>query len=343
MKENFKLNLQLFAGEGASGTGEGGGEGAPSGDNATAAAEQRLRELGVPEDKIRKRASKVASKMPTAPAQTAAVEQKEETKAETATATENPTEEKKESTPTRMSWDELMKDPEYNKQMQSVVQSRLRSAKTAEDNLAKLAPTVELLARKYKLDPNNIDYEALNKAVSDDDSYYEDKALEMGVSVETAKKIDKQERDTAREKAQNERTIQEQMLQNHFTRLEQEGEALRKIFPNFDLRKELQNPAFARMTAPGKGIMSVEDAYRAVHRQEIDSAASQIIAQKTAEKISNAIQAGARRPNEAGTSSQAASVSTFDYSKASPEQRAAFKAELRKKWANGETVYPGQR
>ena len=55
------LNLQLFAGEG---TGEGGGEGAASGENATAAAEQRLRELGVPEDKARKRASKVASKMP---------------------------------------------------------------------------------------------------------------------------------------------------------------------------------------------------------------------------------------------------------------------------------------
>ena len=44
MTNLFKLNLQLFGGEGAgaSGTGEGGGQ-APSGDNATAAAEQRLR------------------------------------------------------------------------------------------------------------------------------------------------------------------------------------------------------------------------------------------------------------------------------------------------------------
>ena len=342
MKDTKWLNLQLFAGEGASGTGEGGGEAAPSGDNATAAAEQRLRELGVPEDKIRKRASKVASKMPIAPAQTAAVEQKEETKAETATATDNPTEEKKESSPARMSWDEIMKDPEYNKNMQAVVQSRLKSAKTAEDNLAKLAPTVELLARKYNLDPNNIDYEALNKAVSDDDSYYEDKALEMGVSVETAKKIDKQERDTAREKAQAERTIQEQRIQQHFIKLEQQGEAMKKVFPNFDLRTELQNPAFARMTSPNVGI-SVEDAYYAVHRNEIQTAAMQVTAQKTAEKISNAIQAGARRPDESGTASQAASVSTFDYSKASPEQRRAFKDYLRTKWANGENVYPGQR
>ena len=337
MNEIKKLNLQLFAGEGASGTGNS-GEAATTGENATVAAEQRLRELGVPEDKIRKRVSKVASKMPTQAVKTEpAVQKAEETNVVSAPTQDTPTEETKE-TPARMSWDEIMKDPEYNAKMQETMRNRLKTAKTAEENLNKLTPTIELLARKYKLDPNNIDYEALNKAVNDDDDYYENKALEMGVSVETAKKIDKQERDSAREQA----TLQEQAYSQHFERLEQQGEALRKIFPNFDLQKELQNPAFARMTAPGKGIMSVEDAYRAVHRNEIESASMHIVAQKTAEKISNAIQAGSRRPDEAGVSSQAPSVSTFDYRKASPEQRAAFKADLRKKWANGEKVYPGQ-
>lgn len=341
MNEIKKLNLQLFAGEGASGAGDSGGEAATPGENATVAAEQRLRELGVPEDKIRKRASKVASKMPMQAEKTEPVAQKaEETNVVSAPTENTPTEETKES-PARMSWDEIMKDPEYNKEMQAVVQSRLRTAKTAEDNLNKLAPTIELLARKYNLDPNNIDYEALNKAVNDDDDYYENKALEMGVSVETAKKIDRQERDNAREQAQAERTIQEQKIQQHFIKLEQQAEAMKKVFPNFDLRTELQNPAFARMTHPNVGI-SVEDAYYAVHRNEIQAASMQVTAQKTAEKISNAIQAGSRRPDEAGTSSQAPSVSTFDYRKASPEQRAAFKANLRKKWANGETVYPGQ-
>ena len=339
MKEIKKLNLQLFAGEG---TGDSGGEAATSGENATVAAEQRLRELGVPEDKIRKRASKVASRMPTQAVKTEPVAQNtEETKVESASPTnETPTEETKE-TPARMSWDEIMKDPEYNAKMQETMRNRLKTAKTAEENLNKLTPTIELLARKYNLDPNNLDYEALNKAVNDDDDYYENKALEMGVSVETAKKIDKQERDTAREQAQAERTIQEQKIQQHFIKLEQQAEAMKKVFPNFDLRTELQNPAFARMTHPNVGI-SVEDAYYAVHRNEIQTASMQVAAQKTAEKISNAIQAGSRRPDEAGTSSQAPSVSTFDYRKASPEQRAAFKANLRKKWANGETVYPGQ-
>ena len=343
MEKLFKLNLQLFGGEGAgaSGAGEGAGDGATSGDNATADAEQRLRELGVPEDKIRKRASKVASQMPTKAVKTEQVEQKvEETTEQTAPA-ETPTEENNDVAPTRMSWDEIMKDPEYNKQMQAVVQSRLKSAKGAEEALGKMTPALEVLARKYGLDPANMDYDALAKKINDDDSYYEEKALEMGVSVDTAKKIDQMERNTAREKAQTERTLQEQKIQQHIIKLEQQGEAMKKVFPNFDLRKELQNPAFARMTSPNVGI-SVEDAYYAVHRNEIQTAAMQATAQKTAEKISNAIQSGSRRPDESGASSQAASVSTFNYRNASREQREALKQRIRQAAARGEKLYPGQ-
>ena len=343
MEKLFKLNLQLFGGEGAgaSGAGEGAGDGATSGDNATADAEQRLRELGVPEDKIRKRASKVASQMPTKAAKTEPVEQKAEETTEQTAPAETPTEENKDVAPARMSWDEIMKDPEYNKQMQAVVQSRLKSAKGAEEALGKMAPALEVLARKYDLDPTNMDYDALAKKINDDDSYYEEKALEMGVSVDTAKKIDQMERNTEREKAQTERTLQEQKIQQHIIKLEQQGEAMKKVFPNFDLRKELQNPAFARMTSPNVGI-SVEDAYYAVHRNEIQTAAMQATAQKTAEKISNAIQSGSRRPDESGASSQAASVSTFNYRNASREQREALKQRIRQAAARGEKLYPGQ-
>ena len=339
--ENTKLlNLQLFGGEGASGAGEGGGEGATTGDNATAAAEQRLRELGVPEDRIRKRASKVASKIPVQTEKTADTAKNEETKVESATTEEKPTtEDTKESAPKRMSWDEIMKDPEYNKEMQAVVRSRLKSEKSAEEALGKMAPALEVLARKYNLDATKMDYDALAQKINDDDSYYEEKALEMGVSVETAKKVDQMERDTERQKAQEQKNLQEEKIRNHFVSLERQSEAMKKVFPKFDLRTELQNPAFARMTSPNVGI-SVEDAYYAVHRNEIQTAAMQVTAQKTAEKISNAIQSGSRRPDESGISSQAPSVSTFNYRNASPEQRAAFKADLRRKWANGEKVYP---
>lgn len=345
MAKNKWFWLQLFAGEGAGASGgEGGGDGAVSGDNGLAAGDQRLLELGVPEEKLRKRAQRAKAKLPEGAVRTAPKEaQEQKPQEQVATAEENPTEEKTETTtPTRMSWDEIMADPEYNKQMQAVVQSRLRSAKNAEESLAKMAPALEVLARKHGQDPANPDYEALAKAINDDDAYYEDKALEMGVSVETAKRMDQQERDTARQQREEARNLEQQKIHDHFVNLEKQGEALKKVFPKFDLRTELQNPAFARMVAPGTGIMSVEDAYRAVHRKEIDAAQSQVIAQQTAQKISNSIQAGYRRPNENGTSGQSASVTTFDYSKASREQREALKAQIRAAAARGEKLYPGR-
>jgi hypothetical protein len=296
--------------------------------------------LGVPEEKLRKRASKVASTSLTQTAKTEPVVKKSEgTNVVTAPTEENsPSEETKTNAPARMSWDEIMADPEYNKQMQAVVQSRLRSAKGAEETLSKLTPALELLARKHNLDPTKMDYDALAEAINNDSEYYEDKALEMGVPVETAMKVDQKERNDAR----NARTLQEQAYQEHIENLEQQGEALKKIFPSFDLRTELKNPAFVRMTAPGKGIMSVEDAYRAVHRKELDALSMQVVAQKTAQKISNAIQSGSRRPDEAGTSSQAPSVTTFDYRNASKEQRDALKKRIYEAKARGEKVYPGQ-
>ena len=329
------LNLQLFAGEGA---GDGGGEGAATGENSVDAGHQRLLELGVPADKIRKnRAYKLNTPAPK-PAEAGQKAAQEQQANEQAAAAENPTEEKKTDGPARMSWDEIMADPEYNKNMQAVVQSRLRTAKVAEEKLGKLTPSLELIAGKYGVDPEDID--ALAKAISDDNSYYEDKALEMGVPVETAKKIDQQERDTARQQRQEQQTLEQQKLQQHFAKLQEQADAMKQVFPNFNLKKELENPVFVRMTAPNSGL-SVEDAYYAVHRREIMAAGMQVTAQKTAQQISNSIQAGSRRPNEAGTTGQAPSVTTFDYRNASPEQRKAFKDHIRSEAAQGRKVYPG--
>jgi len=335
------LGLQIFGGEGGAGgagTGDGGGDGgAATGAETSADAgqsyEDKLRARGVPEKMIQRRAKKgqQAAKAPAqVPAQQVAAAEE---------ITEEPAEEPAQQ---RMSFEELMKDPEYNAEMQKVVQNRLRNARADQENLAKLAPALELLAKKYNLDASNMDYDALTKAISDDDSYYEDKALQMGVSVQTAKMMDQQARENAMLRQEQQKSIEQQRIQNHLQKLQQQGEAMKGTFPNFDLRKELQNPAFARMTSPNIG-MSVEDAYYAVHHKEIQTAAMQATAQQTAKKLSNSIQSGKGRPAENGTSGQAPSVTSFDYSKASKEQRAAFKKDLRQKWARGEKVYPGQR
>lgn len=324
--------LQLFAGEGAgggsAGTGSTGGEagagGAATGETAADAGQQRLRELGVPENKIRKSRAKKASPLPDGAYRTEQQVQKQPEQAAAAETTNAQTEQK---TSTRMSWEEVKNDPEYNAQIQEIVKQRVKDGDANRAILETLAPALKHLAQEQGLDPENIDYAALVKSITGE---YEDKALEMGVPKETVMKLDQQQR-----------TLEQQKFQNHIQKLEQQSEAMKAVFPNFDLRMEMQNPVFARLTSPYIN-MSVEDAYYAVHRKEIQATSDQVIANKTAQLVSNAIQSGSRRPDETGGTSQAPSVSTFDYRKASPAQRNALKAEIRRAAARGEKIYPGR-
>lgn len=330
------LDLQLFAGEGA-GDGAGAGDsgsGAETGVEAADPGRQRLLALGVPESKIREKASKQVSRQLTqGEAQTG-----EPAQEESAVPQEDAhTEEENQGKP---SWDDLMKDPEYRERMQETVQARLRTAKAAEETLGKMAPALELLARKYGQDPESLDYDALAKAISDDDSYYENKAMEMGVSIETAKKMDQIERDNARYQREEAMSLERQKVQNHIRSLQEQAETLRQIYPGFDLRKELENPDFSRLVSPNVNV-PVKDAYFAVHADEIQRGGMQVAAQKTAEKMSKAIQSGSMRPRESGAANNTPSVATFDYKHATKEQRQAFKQRILDAAARGEKIYPG--
>lgn len=348
MNKNKWDLLQLFAGEGASasGSGEGSGNSSDPGVDSVAAEHQRLRELGVPEDKLRKRAQRQSARLPksatvSTPSQAQQPSQEQVATAKTGTPaeeTETKTEAKPEATK-RMTWDEIMADPEYNREMQATVQARLRSAKKAEETLGKLDPIIGILAARHNLDLNNLDYDKLVAAVKEDDAYYEDIALEWGESVPKVKREVQEKTEAAAQQRAETRTLEEQRFQEHISRLERQGEEMKKTFPDFDLRTELKNPTFARMTSIG---LSVEDAYYAVHRKDITEAQRQAAAAQTAQQISYAIQNNSRRPDENGTTGSAPSVTTFDYSKASRGEREALKAKIRAAAARGEKLYPGR-
>lgn len=345
-------DLQLFAdGDAGDGADASGGAAQAAAHNAADAERQRLLELGVPEEKLNRRARyRVQANSQPAPQQDAAAQSPADENADSSAkdkpAPEQPDnntgEDKAKDEPkARMSWDEIVKDPEYNEHIQQIVSQRLKAAKTAQDALTKLTPALEILARKYGLDASSLDYDALSRAVSDDSDYYETRALEMGVPVETAKRIDQQERDAARQKKAEQDELERQRIEQHIAKLQREEEELKKTFPNFNLRQELKNPVFVRMTSPGVGL-SVEDAYYAIHRNEIQSASMQAAALKTREKVANAIASNSNRPQENGTSSRAPSVTTFDYRKATREQREDLKRRIREAAARGEKLYPGQ-
>lgn len=320
--------LQLFGGEGGASGASPAGDGsnaaaAVTGENSADAGHQRLRELGVPESKIRKPRAQKASPLPEGAVRT---EPKQQEPPQQAAAAETTNAQTENPPPTRMSWDEIMKDPEYNQKMQEIIRSRVKDGDQNRSILEALAPAIKHLAQENGLDPENVDYTALAKMITGE---YEDKALEMGVSKETAMKLDQQQR-----------TLEQQKFQNHILRLEQQGEALKAVVPNFDLRTEMQNPTFARLTSPSVGL-SVEDAFYAVHRREMQAQSMQVAAQQTKQMISNAIQSGTNRPDETGTVSQAPSVSKFDYKNMTPAQRKALKDEIYRAGSEGRKIYPG--
>lgn len=323
--------LQRFA-DGGDGGSSAGGEGAPAGVSPDDAGRTRLLELGVPEGKISKRAGRAVGKkmdafQPTTEAQAAAV-QAEQPKP-------GPTEQGKsqahveepakaeESGQRRLSWKEITEDPEYNAELQKTIQGRLRKAKGAEESMAKLGGALEVLARKYGMDMEGLDYEKLGKAIEEDASldekYYQDLAKKSGVSVDTARAMDRQNREQERIRKANEMTARETAMAQHFAQLEQQAQELKKVYPSFDLREAMQDDRFARAVSPGGGL-SVEQAYTAFHFKEIQAAQNEVLAKQLREELARSVQGNRGRPQELGTGSSTPSVTSIDWRKATREQ-----------------------
>lgn len=279
----------------------------------------KLSNLGVPKDRIRAKYNKPVKAEAAPAAQTAAVGAKAN----------------------EITWDQVKDAPAVKDEVSKIVRARLSESEVFKERLGKFAPALEVLARQYGMDGSDLDkldYDALSNAISADSHYYEAKANEMGVDLETAKHIDELEREKQRrDRAESER-IEERQTRQKFERIVAQAKELQKTFPNFDLRAEMANPNFMRLIE-NVGF-SVEDAYHAIHRKEIQAASAQAIAQGVSAKMSNAIQSGINRPVENGASSQASSVSTMSYRTMAKADRDALKQRIMRAAANGEKIYP---
>ena len=220
----------------------------------------------------------------------------------------------------------------FNADTTAIVRERLANSKQAEATLGKLAPILDGLGKKYGKESGDID--GIIAAYTDDDSLYEEDAAAAGMPVSAYKQLKALEADKAQREARDAQSLQEQQFQQHIQGLIAQGERLKATFPNFDLRTELQNPVFQRLTSPEVGI-DVETAYWTIHRQELQTAAMQVAAQKTQQKLSQSIQSGVARPAENGSRnvSQALDIRD-DPSKWSRSDREEVKRRVR----NGERI-----
>ena len=301
------LYLQLFA-EGAGGTGAGAGEGGTAeGQGVTGAA-------ALPQTKGDKNPlANVKYGIQDAPA----------------AEVQNPTTE----TPNRQAQFEALIKGEfkdlYDARVQDTVQRRLKGTKETVDKFNALSPVLEALANKYGVDATDI--EALNKAIAEDDSYYEQAALERSMSVKDYKAFLKMEKENANLKAQMQEAEKQEQGKKLYATWMQQAAAAKQVYPSFDMKAEMENPEFLNLL---RSNVNVQTAYEVLHKDEIIPAAMQFTAKTVESKIAKSIASGGARPTENGMSSQGAAVVKSDVSQLSKEDR----AEIIRRVARGEKI-----
>lgn len=206
----------------------------------------------------------------------------------------------------RLSWEEILQDPVYKKSydaaVQSVVKARLRGRADAEERLARLAPVLTALTEVYG----------------------------MTEETDTAALAD-----MLRESVPRRRPGAEEIGQ-HLKALLAEAESLRDTVPDFDLLRELEDPALLRMTAPGSGI-SLADAYYARHRREREEAA----ARRSLEAVSRSLQTRGGRPRELRETTPGARFSQ-NPAAMTRQEREALKKRILEARAEGRSLRPGE-
>ena len=213
--------------------------------------------------------------------------------------------------------------------IQNIVQQRLKSSKETVEKYEALAPTLEIIAKKYGVDPT--DSEALSRAIQEDDSYFEEEALEKGVTVEQLKEIKRMERESAELRKMKDEVRRKEEAGKKYAEWMQQAEEAKRIYPNLNLDEEAKNPQFRRLLGSG---VDVATAYKVIHMDELIPAAMQYTAKTVEQKIANKVMANGKRPTENGNSSQGATVVKSDVSQLSKSDR----REIIRRVARGENI-----
>lgn len=206
----------------------------------------------------------------------------------------------------------------YGQSVQDIVRARLKDKQGIVDKYNALTPTLETLSRKYGVDASDVD--ALNAAIESDDTYWEEEALELGVSVDQLRSLRKMERENAALKAQIEESKVRADAERIYAGWMEQADKLTQVYPSFNLEAELANPQFQQLLNAG---IDMRTSFEVIHKDDIIQAGMQFATQQTAQKLTNKIMSGGR-PAENGMRSQASAVVKQDVSRLTKAQRQEY-------------------
>lgn len=308
-----KMNLQYFAegGDGSAGAAEGGAAEAA----APAVQEPALRPA---QERLARRSGALkgkaagGEKLPQPPAGGSPLKEgasgSESDPAEAEKHQEPAKEPKAEKTPEerRRAFGEMVQG-EYSDVFQEMMQRAIDKATENIRQNPQVARLTQALANAYGVDTEDMDglIEAVENGRVKDEKYYEDLAQQRGVSVKTARELDKMESDLKRSNTRNaqlQAMQQEATRQQRVSQIQAQWEAqaaqLKTQYPDFELQEVLANEQVADLMRRG---VSLPDAYRAAYFDHIMQQATAQTAQKVEQGVAARIQQRASRPGENGT------------------------------------------
>lgn len=308
-----KMNLQYFAegGDGGAGAAEGGAAEAA----APAVQEPALRPA---QERLARRSGALkgkaagGEKLPQPPAGGSPLKEgasgSESDPAEAEKHQEPAKEPKAEKTPEerRRAFGQMVQG-EYSDVFQEMMQRAIDKATENIRQNPQVARLTQALANAYGVDTEDMDglIEAVENGRVKDEKYYEDLAQQRGVSVKTARELDKMESDLKRSNTRNaqlQAMQQEAARQQRVSQIQAQWEAqaaqLKTQYPDFELQEVLANEQVADLMRRG---VSLPDAYRAAYFDHIMQQATAQTAQKVEQGVAARIQQRAGRPGENGT------------------------------------------
>ena len=216
-----------------------------------------------------------------------------------------------------LSWQEVLKNPEFKKNISGIVAGRLAKANAENAALRKeltelrsALPAAEAAGSAPETEASGLDpHRDAAPAEDTGDGSPGPDALEARLQ-----KLEELFR--LREDALEQQT-REQQLRSHYDTLRRQAEELQRQLPEFSLENALEDREFLRLTSPEVGL-GVEGAWYALHHEGLRQEA----AGEAARAISESIRAGAGIPAENGTVPRGAvSSQPRLYRSMSPEER----------------------
>ena len=227
----------------------------------------------------------------------------------------------------------------YTQDTQRIINDRFKSTKAMEKQLEDVGGLLDLLASRYGMtDANAV---KLAEAVQSDSAFWEQAADEAGKTV--GEFMEGLKKDLAMKKLQAEnaaltesirRREGQEAADRQYAMWAEEEQALKAVYPQFDLKTEMENEQFRFLISNIKAPVPLRHAYEVIHRDEINAMIAQAQAMATEQRVVASIRAKGARPDENGTSSQSAFTVKDDVSKLSKKDM----AEINRRAMRGEKI-----